>query len=147
MDNRYYEQAFQELSDKTVDTATFAKAYATTEGDESKTKALYIKLRTADLQRLAKEEKKKKEEEAKQHLRRQAEQEKKDKELFISQHPNINRIGKSLISYYYERSKKGENIDDELREEIKKTSRGCAVVSFSFIFLIIVVSVVAILNE
>lgn len=47
--HRFYAQALEELREKTVDTATFAKAYADALGDAEKTKALYVKYRADSL--------------------------------------------------------------------------------------------------
>jgi TM2 domain-containing membrane protein YozV len=47
--HRFYAQAMEELREKTVDRATFAKAYADALGDAEKTKALYVKHRADSL--------------------------------------------------------------------------------------------------
>lgn len=51
IDDRFWEQASRELESDRHE-ATWARAMASAEGDDAKTKALYIKIRSADLQRI-----------------------------------------------------------------------------------------------
>jgi hypothetical protein len=55
----FYSIAANEIADKTFSKGLMARAYSDTEGDEAKTKALYIKLRVTQLEELYKQEQKK----------------------------------------------------------------------------------------
>ena len=48
-DNRWYQQAYEELETNAIEKATWAKSFADADGNEDKAKALYIKRRVAAL--------------------------------------------------------------------------------------------------
>ncbi|MCD6535174.1 MAG: DUF2569 family protein [Deltaproteobacteria bacterium] len=98
-DDIVYEKAFKEIEDKKVHKASWARAFSETEGDEKKTKALYIKLRVANMKKVLrqKEEKKLDDERRIRKLRekklRRLETIKKTKSLTESKEQLINSLG------------------------------------------------------
>jgi hypothetical protein len=73
----FYSIAANEIADKTFSKGLMAKAYSDTEGDEAKTKALYIKLRVTQLEELYKQEQKK-QNEINRNIKKEANKTKKD---------------------------------------------------------------------
>jgi hypothetical protein len=125
-EDHFYESALREIVEKRVVQGTFARAYASSDGDANRTRALYIKMRVeqlaldAEAQRKAKDEFERLRFEAEQARRRREELEAKRRadevarareaevrqkisyKQFISEQPNLASYSKKTRMALYE---------------------------------------------
>jgi hypothetical protein len=114
----FYKTAFDEVVEKRVDPATFAKALAQSNGSEDGTRSFYVKLRAEELFTASQKPRP-----AAKPIPPEPTQDELMRRSFHGRYPDAGILGQEAVARYFKDFTQGKDIDKELTEAVNKRNR------------------------